>query len=428
MMLVENSSHKPEKQPARHLFRLFRAQDLWVLFIAALLATLPELNYQALILLPVIGSFLILEPRLKLFSSRRGQVISIGFKLILSYLLVAWTHGIDSYYYPILLIPVISAATTFELMGVITTTAAACIAYFSFLPLALHYVIWEMLPPDTISVMALKASFFAIVAFLVYEQAKAKRDEMKRTQEVVERLAESNRNLRRAEASLRRSERLAALGQLTAGLAHELRNPLGTIKASAEMLTKDSVKRRPELMSEMAGYIESEVDRMNNLVSSFLDFARPLQIHPVLADLRSVIDDVARQQKELAKNRDVELSTDISDAAASFVFDPDLLKLAISNLVQNAVQASRPGTRVEIRADERNEDVMIFVTDHGEGIQPEHLENIFNPFFTTKPKGVGLGLAIVSKIIDEHQGKITVFSEAGKGSRFEITLPKVQDL
>jgi signal transduction histidine kinase len=403
---------------------IFRAQDLWLLFIAALIVTLPEANYNAFILLPIIGVFLILEPRVKLFSSRRGQVISIILKLLLSYLLIGWTHGIDSYYYPIFLIPVISAATTFELLGVISVTAVACLAYFSFLlPV---FVNWSLLPADQVSVMSLRAAFYAIVAFLVYEQAKAKRDEMKRTQEAAERLAESNRNLRRAEASLRRSERLAALGQLTAGLAHELRNPLGTIKASAEMLTKETARSRPEVMSEMAGYITSEVDRMNGLVSRFLDFARPLQIRPVKADLRSVLEDVARLEAELANGREVEIAVRIGPDAASFQFDPDLLKLALSNLVQNAIQASAPGQKVEIGAESKGDHVMILVSDHGEGIQPQHLENIFNPFFTTKPHGVGLGLAIVAKIVDEHQGRIQVFSEAGAGTTFEMTLPKVQ--
>src|SRR5204863_2302937 len=129
---------------------------------------------------------------------------------------------------------------------------------------------------------------------------------MKRTQEAAERLSESNRNLRHTQVSLRRSERLAALGQLTAGLAHELRNPLGTIKASAEMLTRDSTKGRPEVMSEMTGYIVSEVDRVNGLIASFLDFAKPLQIRAVTADLRSTIEDVIRQQTDLARRRDVE--------------------------------------------------------------------------------------------------------------------------
>jgi two-component system, NtrC family, sensor histidine kinase HydH len=314
------------------------------------------------------------------------------------------------------------------LPGVILVTAIACLAYFSFLlPIFVDYNSFRLLP-DQINIMSLRASFYVIVAFLVYEQAKAKRDEVKRTQDAAERLAESNRNLRRAQASLRRSERLAALGQLTAGLAHELRNPLGTIKASAEMLTKDSTKTRPEVMSEMSGYIVSEVDRVNGLIASFLDFARPLHIRPIAADLHAAIDDVVREQADLARSRSVKLSVRIAEGPLSFVFDPDLLKSAISNLVQNAIQASASEQSVEIRAEKRDENVMIFVSDHGEGIQPQHLESIFNPFFTTKPQGTGLGLAIVSKIVDEHQGRINVFSEAETGTTFEITLPKGEQI
>jgi len=107
-----------------------------------------------------------------------------------------------------------------------------------------------------------------------------------------------------------------------------------------------------------------------------------------------------------------------------FAFDAGLLKIALSNLVQNAIQASAAGQQVQIRADARDQNVVVFVIDHGEGIQPQHLESIFNPFFTTKPQGVGLGLPIVSKIVDEHQGRLQVFSERGKGTTFEITLPR----
>jgi two-component system, NtrC family, sensor histidine kinase HydH len=404
---------------------LFQAQDFaWLLFVTVLVATAPETNYDALILVPLIGAFQIAEPRLKLFSSRRGQITSIVLKLVLSYLLIGYTHGPDSYYYPIFLIPVVSAATILELPAVILVTSIACLAYFSFL----LFVDSSLLPPDQVKVMFLHASFYAIVAFLVYEQAKAKRDEVKRTQDAAARLAESNRNLRRAQASLRRSERLAALGQLTAGLAHELRNPLGTIKASAEMLTKDATKSRPEVMSEMTGYIVSEVDRVNGLIASFLDFARPLHIRPVAADLHAVIENVIREQSDLARSRNVSVSVRTDDGPLSFSFDPDLLKSAISNLVQNAIEASAPGQSIEIRAESRDENVMIFVSDHGEGIQSQHLENIFNPFFTTKPHGTGLGLAIVSKIIDEHQGRINVFSEAGAGTTFEVTLPKGEQI
>lgn len=404
-----------------------QAQDFaWALFVVALILATPETNYQAQILLVLIGAFQILEPKLRLFASYRGQIASVSLKLILSYLLVGWTHGIDSYYYSIFLIPVVSAATTFEFAGVLTVTLIAMAAYLSFLPLALTYYSDFVPTSQLLQLMCLRSSFYAIVGFLVYQQAHARRQEMERTQEAAGRLAESNKELRHTQASLRRSERLAALGQLTAGLAHELRNPLGTIKASAEMLARQSMKSRPEVMAEMAGYIVTETDRMNALIASFLDFARPLQIHPANADFAAVVQDVLRQQAELADSRQVRTVYHANETPLVFEFDPDLMRLAIGNLVQNAIQASSPGSPVEIRAELRDRQVLLFVTDQGDGIQKEHFESIFNPFFTTKPQGVGLGLAIVAKIVDEHHGKIDVFSEPGKGTRFELIFPVSQ--
>src|SRR5579863_3749599 len=227
---------------------------VWLLFGAALIATDPETNYNATIILVLLTALQIAEPRLAIFSSRRGQIVSITLKMIMSYLLVGYSHTLFSYYYLIFLIPIISAETMFGVTGVVSTTALATAAYFSFL-LPVWPIDWAALSPADVRMMCLRGVFFAIVAYVVYEQAKAKRDEMRRTEEAARRLEESNRNLRRAEASLRRSERLAALGQLTAGLAHELRNPLGTIKASAEMLTNPAIQGRPEVMAEMAGYI-----------------------------------------------------------------------------------------------------------------------------------------------------------------------------
>ncbi|MBV9265974.1 MAG: GHKL domain-containing protein [Acidobacteriaceae bacterium] len=405
----------------------FRAQDFaWLFLIAVLIATTPETNYNFTILLVLIGMFQIVEPRLTPFSSRRGQIASIILKLLFSYLLVGYTHTIFSPYYPIFLIPMVSAATIFELRGVIVVTLIAFALYCSFLlPVFIDWKTFE-LPPGYATTLGARLSFYAIVAFLVYEQAKAKRDEMARTQEAADRLAESNRNLRQAQASLRRSERLAALGQLTAGLAHELRNPLGTIKGSAELLQKQTSSASPALRSEMAGYIVSEVDRMNGLISNFLDFAKPLQIRPVEAELAPVVDEAVRDQADLSNTREVKVTISMPESAISFEFDPDLLRLVLANLIQNAIQASAPGQQVEIRAAADSDLVRILVTDHGEGIQAQHLENIFNPFFTTKPQGVGLGLAIVSKIVDEHHGRVNVFSEPGAGTTFEIALPKEQ--
>jgi signal transduction histidine kinase len=271
---------------------------------------------------------------------------------------------------------------------------------------------------------SVRAMFYAIVAFLVYQQAKAKRDEMARTEAAAASLAQANSDLQEAQASLRRSERLAALGQLTAGLAHELRNPLGTIKASSEMLSKPMAKNNPAVMDEMAGYIRTEVDRMNGLIANFLDFARPLQIHPAVADLEEVLQEVIREQGEPAKGRGVEIVLREGGRARQFRFDHDLLRVALTNLVQNAVQASAEGQKVEVITRETTHEVVISVRDEGEGILPEHRESIFNPFFTTKPTGVGLGLALVAKIVDEHGGRVNVWSDRDKGTTFEIALPK----
>ena len=425
MTEAPDPAHKPV---SRGLRSWFRPQDFaWVAFIIVLIAATPEPNYDALILLPLLGAFQILEPRLKLFSSRRGQIVSVLLKLLISYLLIGYSHGLESYYASIFLIPIVSAATTFQLAGVIAVTAIACFGYFSFLFPFLYESSQFQLTPEVLSLACLRSAFYAIVAFVVFEQAQAKREEVQRTQAVVAQLETSNRNLRRAETSLRRSERLAALGQLTAGLAHELRNPLGTIRASSEMMMKETAKSDPEVMGEMAGFIRSEADRMNSLIGSFLTFARPLQIHAVMADLRTVIADVLREQSERAKNASVQLRFNANDDTdLHFAFDPDTLRVALSNLVQNAIQASEGGKTVEINAESTREKVEIRVTDHGSGIHPEHLESIFNPFFTTKPQGVGLGLALVSKIVDEHGGKISVRSERGVGTTFEISLPKEQ--
>jgi signal transduction histidine kinase len=119
----------------------------------------------------------------------------------------------------------------------------------------------------------------------------------------------------------------------------------------------------------------------------------------------------------------VQFHIDISPDAAKFIFDPSVLSIALGNLVQNAVQASPVGATVTISARRIDGQVGISIEDQGEGISPQNLENIFNPFFTTKTNGIGLGLAIVSKIVDEHRGKIVPASTPGQGTSFQITLP-----
>jgi signal transduction histidine kinase len=249
--------------------------------------------------------------------------------------------------------------------------------------------------------------------------AEALRLEARRAQANAEQLAEANRSLREAEAAVRRSERLAALGQLSAGLAHELRNPLGTIRASAEMLLKN-VPEGNETARELTGFISSEVDRTNSLVTRFLEFARPFEPKLEKAELTEVVDRAIAQLERNTPHYDVTIYRNFSPDLRPFAFDAELMERVFYNLLLNAAQATAAGGEVTVKT---GDSVEISVIDRGSGIDPAQLENIFNPFFTTKKEGVGLGLAIVSKIVDLHGGRMSVESEPGKGSVFRVFLP-----
>jgi len=401
----------------------FRPEDVaWLLIFTALAAFGPDLNYSADLVLLAFALFQVAEPRISLFSSARGQLFAILIKIVLSYLLIGFSHALDSSYFLILLVPVITAATTLDLIGTLIFSIISAMTYLSFLA----FVDWqhEYIPPDQVRVLALRTLFIAVVGYLVYLQARGKRLEMERTREAAAQLAHSNRVLRSTQASLRRSERLAALGQLTAGLAHELRNPLGTIKASAELLTKPSTHTRPEIMRELAGYIVTEVDRTNALIARFLDFARPLRLEPKLSDICEVTRNAITSLQQRASDRGVELVTELPSEPVVFRFDPDLYGLALTNVVQNAIDASNAGSPVRISIRPEVDDVVIGISDNGAGIPKDQMENIFNPFFTTKAQGTGLGLAIVAKIVDEHGGTIKVQSTPGEGTTFHLNLPR----
>jgi signal transduction histidine kinase len=340
-------------------------------------------------------------------------------KLVLGYGILGLTGGINSSYYWILLAPVISAGMVLGVPGTAVFTGLACGAYLS----TLLWIDWTRyeLPPDQIPEIVLRVTVLALIGFLAERLAEVN-PAARRAQAVAAQLAEANRNLQEAEAAVRRSERLAALGQLSAGLAHELRNPLGTIRASAEMLARQIPADNP-VAAELVGYIQSEVDRMNALVTRFLEFARPLELKPVRAELTEVIDRAIAQLERHSPPFDVAVYKNYAPDLPPFEFDPELMERVVYNLLLNAAQASPPGAAITVKTRLVEGNAEIAVIDRGEGIPPERQEVIFNPFVTTKPDGVGLGLAIVSKIVDLHGGTITVESEPGKGSVFRVYLP-----
>ena len=388
-----------------------------VLF-AALAVFGPERTTESILFLSALGLFQLLEPKL-LRSSLKGSIVSFGIKLALCYLLIGWTDGISSRYWWVLFLPVISAATTFNLIGAVVSSLLASGIYLSFL---LLIPASKELIPDEYPELVMRCLILPVIGYLTNQLAEATRIEARKHQEAAEQLAKANQQLLEAEATVRRTERLAALGQLSAGLAHEIRNPLSTIKTSAEMLARN-VPSDNALAHEMAGFISSEVDRTNALVTRFLDFARPLAVRLEKTDLAQLIDRAVANLEKHSPPLDVSIYKNYAPDIPPFLLDGQLMERVMYNLLLNAAQASPPQGTVTVKTRQFNETVEIDVIDRGPGIEPKHLESIFNPFFTTKPSGVGLGLAIVSKIVDEHGGKITVESEPGEGSVFRVYLP-----
>jgi signal transduction histidine kinase len=391
----------------------------WLLFSGLMAILGPYHTPVAISLLLAIGVFQIVATRLPSFHSTRGQVASFAITLVLCYLLMYYTAGIESSYYWILLVPVITAAPVFSLLGTLIAAAAAAGSYLSFLA----FINWnhQYIPPEQVRELVLRVLMLPFLGYLTNQLAEASRIQAKKAQSAADQLAQANLQLLEAEAAMRRSERLAAIGQLSAGLAHELRNPLGTIKTSAEMLARN-ISSEGAIAKEMAGYISTEVDRTNTLVTRFLDFARPLALRAQRGDITQTIDR-AVEQLEHHQPSSVSVYRNYSPDVAPFVFDADLMERVFYNLLVNAAQASPPQSCITIKTRQQDDTVEIAIIDRGAGIAPKHLENIFNPFFTTKSQGVGLGLAIVSRIVDEHGGRITVESEPGSGSIFRVWLP-----
>lgn len=242
-------------------------------------------------------------------------------------------------------------------------------------------------------------------------------------------LQEQTRLLLEKETQLRRADRLSALGQLSAGLAHEIRNPLGAIKGAVEILQDDFPPGHPK--AEFYAILLKEVERLNDVLTNFLSFARPVTPHLAPLDVRAVLTALEGLISGQARAHRVQIFTSFHAGPSRLMADETLLKQAFLNIMLNAVEAMPEGGHLAIStrlspegaAGGRPEWVEAVFDDTGPGIQEEDLGRIFDPFFTTKKDGTGLGLAITHRIIETHHGTIRVMSQRGKGSTFVVTLP-----
>lgn len=233
------------------------------------------------------------------------------------------------------------------------------------------------------------------------------------------------REIKQLEEKVRRSEKLAAIGELAAGVAHEIRNPLSSIKGFAQYL-RHTLKDKPR-EKEYAETMVSEVDRINTVITDLLTFARPMEAELIPTDVTELVEHTIRLVQPDAQSRNVSVQMNISDLS-KIPLDAHQMTQAILNLLLNALQAVKNGGRIEIGAEFDPSDSLlkIWVEDDGSGIIASQKEKIFDPFFTTREKGTGLGLPIVHKIVENHGGEINLESPPfgkNQGTRITLSIP-----
>ena len=261
------------------------------------------------------------------------------------------------------------------------------------------------------------------------EELDAQNEELKATEEELrasnEELQAAHNKLLETQEQLIRSEKLAAIGQLASGVGHELRNPLGAIKNAGFYIRRrvtntDLPKTEPRVM-EFLGIIEEEVNSANKVITDLLGFSRVAKPTVTPANIAGIIEDALRYTP-IPEN--IELIKDINNALPMVMVDGDQIKQVFLNIALNALQAmGEESGRLEIRAADKGKFVEVELIDTGGGIPDDIKNKIFDPLFTTKAKGVGLGLSVCKTIIERHQGDIEVKSQPGKGTTFTISLP-----
>jgi len=275
----------------------------------------------------------------------------------------------------------------------------------------------------TLPVAAYLAASFAALGYAVGHfidaRARARRD--------ADTIRQQMQALEESRQKAAQNEKLAAIGRLAAGVAHEVRNPLGVIRASASMV-KESFDADDE-PHRACEFIAEECDRLNGLITALLSFARPTEPRLESVSVEKVVDRALQIHGGEIRRHRIEVSRELSRPVPDVRADPDLLSQLVLGLLTNATESVGESGRVAVRIDDEGEAVVLDVADSGPGVSVEDAERIFEPFFTTKATGTGLGLAMTARIVESHAGHIQVIQGAGAGADgagacFRVWLPR----
>ena len=337
----------------------------------------------------------------------------------LHYLTTTELHSAHDVYRRLYYVPIVLGGVWFTLRGGILTGMAASLLYVP------HVLIhWEHHPTIAVE-QYLEIVLYNVIGGLTGFLAQREMKQKLRYQMTAETLVESYRKLREQadqiieiEEQLRRADRLTALGELSAGMAHEIRNPLGSIRGTAEILREGVAIDDPK--SEFADILIREVDRLNRVLEDFLRFARPAPVGHGRFHVNRVVQDVLDLTRQQAARTGVEVRAELD---AEIPGQGEQIKQALLNLVLNALQAMPDGGLLTVSTSVVPHELRILISDTGPGIALENRERIFNPFVTTRDGGTGLGLAITQRIIHGHDGHIVLQSAPGEGASFTVCLP-----
>jgi len=327
-------------------------------------------------------------------------------------------HGLLAHLY---IVPIILGAYWYGMKGGVAVSIASTLLFSPHLFMHWHDPILDVFN-------YVEVFLFLLIGGVTGVMSQMERNHRARHEEALQRLDESHRKLReqtellfRTEEQLRRADRLSALGELSAGMAHEIRNPLGSIKGAVEILKDDY--QPGDVKYEFIGILLKETDRLNRIVQEFLSFARPKPPEYELADVNAVIESVLTLTAQESAKAGITVRKQLDPALGRQRLDAELLKQALLNLILNAIQAMTAGGTLTVASGLADGMIELKISDTGCGIAEEHSKKLFSPFFTTKKNGTGLGLAITFRIIENHHGTIDAKSEAGKGTTFTIRIP-----
>lgn len=327
---------------------------------------------------------------------------------------IVWHEIYQRLYY----IPIIAAALLFGLRGGLAASIFTTVVYSPHV-----YLHWQ----DGHFDYSINQYAEIVIFNLVGGIMGALGDRLRKARERAERNAEQRREaydeLQRTFQQLLQAEKLSSLGELSAGIVHEVRNPLASIKGAIEILEDELETDSPR--KEFADLARKEIDRLDRLVGEFLRFARPAEPAKALSDPNTIVEFVTALIENQAVSQGVTVVKDLQEDIPSVLVDPEQIKQVILNLAINGLQAmedsKETNNTLTLRTMEHNGNCILEVTDSGPGIEPQNLSKVFDPFFTTKDKGIGLGLSIAHKIATQHDGEL-VAENTGRGTRFSLIL------